>query len=175
MKNHPWATGIFVFFVLLGWGARQAIGGIYSLGEAIQLVETLASSGLYLGAASATSSATILALMLTITGMMRRLDADFDYDVWWRINLVAKAATVSLMASLLLLLALVFPVGEFEGLPADWFIWMYNGLFAITVLVVALLATTVALLYATIHDVIATMTPDIDASAESGGEESSDE
>ena len=174
MRNHPWATGIFLFFIALGLGARWAIGSIYSSGEAIKLVEALISSGLYLGAASATASATILALMLTITGMVRRLDAEFDRDVYWRINLVSKSATVSLMASLLLLLALVFPIGEFEKLPVDWYAWLYNGLFSITVLVIALLATTVALLYATIHDVIAKVTPDIEPTAEAEEQKTSD-
>ncbi|MBB3764556.1 hypothetical protein [Sphingomicrobium lutaoense] len=159
MRSHPGAVGILLFFILLGGGARYAIGSIYGRGEAIKLVDTLASSGLYLGSASATASATILALMLTITSMIRRLDADFDDDVWRRVNRVAQVATISLMASLALLLALVFPVGEFEELPSDWFIWLYNVLFAITVMVIALLAMTVALLYTTIRDVISKITP----------------
>lgn len=162
MKNHPWATATFLFFILLGLAARWAIGSVYSQGEALQLMEALASSGLYLGSASATASATILALMLTITGMIRRLDADFDHDVWWRIDKVAQASTISLMASLSLLLALVFPMGEFEKLPADWYGWLYNALFAVTVLVIALLATTVTLLYATIREVIAKISPAVD-------------
>ena len=75
---------------------------------------------------------------------------------------VAQPATISLMASLFLLLALVFPIGEFEKLPTEWYGWFYNILFAITVIVIGLLAMTVALLYATIRDVIATITPDFD-------------
>ena len=71
MPNHPYATATFVLFILLGVGARWAIGSVYSQGEALQLMETLRSSGLYLGSAAATASATILALMLTITGMIR--------------------------------------------------------------------------------------------------------
>ncbi|WP_260482749.1 hypothetical protein [Sphingomicrobium flavum] len=172
MKNHPWASATFIIFVLLGLTARWAIGSVYSQGEALQLVEALASSGLYLGSASATASATILALMLTITGMIRRLDAEFDRDVWWRIDKVAQAATISLMASLSLLLALVFPIGEFEKLPTEWYAWLYNGLFGVTVLVIALLATTVTLLYATIREVIAKVSPDVD---ELSGEESGKE
>lgn len=172
MKNHPWATTTFLIFVLLGLGARWAIGNVYSQGEALQLVEALASSGLYLGSASATASATILALMLTITGMIRRLDAEFDRDVWWRIDKVAQTATISLMASLTLLLALVFPIGEFEKLPTEWYAWLYNALFGVTVLVIALLATTVTLLYATIREVIAKVSPDVD---ELPGEENSEE
>lgn len=162
MRTHPWAYLIFFFFLALGFGARWAIGSVYSAGEAVQLIDALASSGLYLGSASATASATILALMLTLTGFIRRLDADFDKDVWWRVDRVAQSATISLMASLLLLLALVFPIGEFEKLPTEWYAWFYNALFGITVVVIGLLAMTVALLYATIRDVIAKITPDFD-------------
>lgn len=160
LRSHPFASLTFVIFLLLGFGARWAIGSVYSAGEAVQLVDALASSGLYLGSASATASATILALMLTLTGFIRRLDADFDEDVWCSVKRVAQASTVSLMASLFLLLALVFPVGEFEKLPVEWYAWLYNFLFATTVVVIALLAMTVALLYATIAEVITTITPD---------------
>ena len=166
LRSHPFAYGIFFFFMALGIGARWAIGSVYSSGEAIQLIETLASSALYLGSASATASATILALMLTLTGFIRRLDADFGRDVWWRVDRVSQSATISLMASLPLLLALVFPIGEFEKLPTAWYGWFYNILFAITVVVIGLLAMTVALLYATIRDVIAKVTPDFDEEGE---------
>ena len=162
MRGHPFAYGIFFFFLALGAAARWAIGSVYSSGEAIQLIETLASSALYLGSASATASATILALMLTLTGFIRRLDTEFGQDVWWRVDRVSQSATISLMASLLLLLALVFPIGEFEKLPASWYGWFYNILFGIVVIVIGLLAMTVALLYATIRDVIVKITPDFD-------------
>ncbi|WP_265569816.1 hypothetical protein [Sphingomicrobium nitratireducens] len=166
MRSHPFAYGIFVVFCALGFGARWAIGSVYSAGEALQLVDALASSGLYLGSASATASATILALMLTLTGFIRRVDQDFDEDVWCSVKRVAQVATTSLMASLFLLLALVFPIGEFEKLPAQWYFWLYNILFGITVLVIALLAMTVALLYSTIRAVIHEVTPDFSSDDE---------
>lgn len=163
LRSHPFAYGIFFLFLALGAGARWAIGSVYSSGEAMQLIDALASSGLYLGSASATASATILALMLTLTGFINRLDAEFNQDIWCSIDRVAQSSTVSLMASLFLLLALVFPIGEFEKLPTEWYAWFYNILFGITVIVIALLAMTVALLYATIRDVIKKITPDFDA------------
>ena len=162
MRSHPFAYGIFFFFLALGAGARWAIGNVYSSGEAIQLIETLASSALYLGSASATASATILALMLTLTGFINRIDADFKEDTWCSVERVAQSSTISLMASLFLLLALVFPIGEFEKLPAEWYTWFYDALFGITVIVIALLAMTVALLYTTIRDVISKVIPDFD-------------
>ncbi|MCJ7421425.1 hypothetical protein [Sphingomicrobium astaxanthinifaciens] len=159
MRHCPWSIAAFTIFVTLGFLARWAIGTVYSTGEALQLVETLASSGLYLGSAAATASATILALMLTLSGMIKRLDEDFDLAVWRTIDRVSQFATISLIASLTLLLALVFPIGEFEKLPADWFSRLYDLLFALTVLVIALLATTVVMLYRTLRTVIASITP----------------
>lgn len=125
----------------------------------MDLLESLSDSGLYLGSASATASATILALMLTLIGMVRRADSDFDKTTYRGILRIAQIATLSLMISLVLLLALVFPVGEFEDLPRAWYRWMYDGLFATTVATVGMLAATVVMLYQTIHQVIAKLTP----------------
>ena len=159
MRHWIWSLAIFALVCLLGFGARQAIGTIYSSGEAVALLETLSRSGLYLGAGSATASSTVLALMLTLVGMVRRAEQKFDTNVYRSINRIAVLATASLMASLLLLLALVFPVGEFDDLPDMWYSWMYEGLFATTVLTVGLLAATVAMLYQTIRQVISELTP----------------
>ena len=159
LKNWYWSAGVFLVIAAFGYGARQAIGSIYSSGEAVVLLEALSRSGLYLGSASATASATTLALMLTLIGMVRRADHDFDDCVYQNINRIAKLATASLMTSLLLLLTLVFPVGEFDDIPNNWYDNMYDGLFAGTVIVVALLAATVAMLYRTVSDVIANITP----------------
>lgn len=162
MRSHPFAYLIFLLFIAVGLGARWAIGSVYSAGEAVQLIDALASSGLYLGSASATASATILALMLTLTGFINRLDAEFTKDTWCSVKRVSQSSTISLMASLFLLLALVFPIGEFEKLPTQWYAIFYNVLFGITVLVIGLLALTVALLYTTIRDVIRTITPEFE-------------
>ena len=163
MKFWNWSVLVFAVVALLGLGARIAIGRIYSSSEAVELLDALSGSGLYLGSASATASATILALMLTLIGMVRRADTEFDTSVYRSVLRIARIATASLMVSLILLLALVFPVGEFEDLPTSWYRWMYDGLFAATVTTIGMLAATVILLYQTIHDVIAKLTPGDDA------------
>lgn len=144
---------------VFGFGARQAIGSIYSSGEAVVLLESLAQSGLYLGSATATASATTLALMLTLISMVRRADHNFDNSVYRNIERVSGMSTVSLFISLILLLSLVFPVGEFEDLPANWYPMLYEALFATTIVLVALLAATVMMLYRTVRQVIAHITP----------------
>lgn len=145
--------------MLVGFAARQAIGTIYSSGEAVALLESLSQSGLYLGSATATASATTLALMLTLIGMVRRAEQRFEDRIYRNIEHVSSLSTASLFLSLILLLALVFPVGEFEDLPADWYPMLYQGLFGATVVLVALLAATVTMLYRTVRQVIAHITP----------------
>ncbi len=159
IRDWYWSIAAFAFIALVGFAARQAIGTIYGSGEAIALLEALAQSGLYLGSATATASATTLALMLTLIGMVRRSEQSFENRIYRNIEHVASLSTVSLFISLILLLSLVFPVGEFEDLPADWYPVMYEGLFAATVVLVALLAATVTMLYRTVRRVIAHITP----------------
>ena len=156
LRHWSWPIFAFVAICVFGFLARQQLARFSS--EAIMLLEALARSGLYLGSAG-DRSATTLALMLTLIGMVRRSDHDFDDEVYQNIDRIAKLATASLMVSLMLLLVLVFPVGEFDDLPNDWYPNLYEGLFGLTVFAVALLASTVAMLYRTVRHVIASITP----------------
>ncbi|MFN2100240.1 hypothetical protein [Altererythrobacter sp. MF3-039] len=159
MTNRIWPGLTFLAICAIGSGARYAIGSVYSAAEAIQLLEALSRAGLYLGSAIATASATVLALMLTLIGMLRRMDKDFDEEAYRNVDLVAKLATASLMMSLLVLLAFVLPVGEFEELPATWYKNLYEILFAGCVLMTALIAATVAMIYLTLRRVMEKITP----------------
>ena len=150
---------VFLAACGIGFAARQAIGRVYSTAKASELLEALSSAGLYLGSAVATASATTLALMLTLLGMLRRADADFDDETYRRVDLISVLSTISLMTSLLLLLTFVMPVGEFDELPGDWYTTLYDILFAGTVLMVALLSATVSLVYGTIRRVVGRITP----------------
>ncbi|MEQ9314282.1 MAG: hypothetical protein RLN72_00435 [Henriciella sp.] len=145
--------------ILIGVGARFAIGNIYSEAEATNLIEALTSTGLYLGSAIAGASATTLALMLTLLGLTRNADADFDYGVYKSISQVAWLSTISLVGAVILLLMLVLPVGEFEKMPDGWYRIMYEVIFAQTVIVCALLVATVVRLFLAIRHVIARVTP----------------
>ncbi|WP_340586543.1 hypothetical protein [Erythrobacter alti] len=159
LRNHLWSTGTFFAVCAIGYGARRGIGTIYSTAEATQLIEALSRAGLYLGSAIVTASATTLALMLTLIGMIRRMEKDFDTETYRDVDLIARLATASLLISLMVLLAFTLPVGEFEELPQDWFIHLYNGMFAACVIMVGLVAATVSVLYRTVRRVIVGITP----------------
>lgn len=162
LRQWLWPISVFAAIAALAFAARSAIGTIYSSGEALDLLRSLQNTGLFVGSAVATASATTLALMLTLIGMIRRADENFGHGTYCNVGRVAKLATASLMSSLILLLVLAFPVGEFEGLPSNWYPLLYDGLFAASSISVALLAATVTLLYRTIHSVIAKVTPSED-------------
>lgn len=156
-KTIPWiAAGVIA---ALGLVARHGIGSVYSEAEATALIQTLTQTGLYLGSAIATASATTLALMLTLLGLTKRSDNDFDEDVYKTIGQVAAFATASLIGAVLLLIVLVMPIGEFENMPTAWYPIMYNVLFSMTVGVSALLVATIVHLFLTIRRVIAAITP----------------
>lgn len=149
-------TGLII---LIGIGARFAIGNVYSEAEATNLIQSLTQTGLYLGSAIAGASATTLALMLTLLGLTNQTQTDFDSDVYRSISQVAWLSTISLVGAVILLLMLVLPVGEFNKMPDGWYRLMYEVIFALTVLVCALLTATVVRLFMTIRRVISQVTP----------------
>ncbi|MEE4350034.1 MAG: hypothetical protein V2J26_07385 [Pacificimonas sp.] len=152
-----WTAAFFILAV--GAGARLAIGSVYGSGNAIDLIGTLADSGLYLGSAVATASATMLALMLTVLGLAEDRDDEFGESLYQKIFRVAKLSTASLLGALVLLLALTLPMSDLDGVPTSWFAIVYNVLYAIVVLACALLAATVLTLYTVIRTIVKVTAP----------------
>ena len=145
--------------VLIGLGARFAIGNVYGEADAVKLIGSLSQAGLYLGSAIAGASATTLALMLTLLGLTRQAETDFDPGVYKSISQVSWLSTLSLVGAVILLLLLVLPVGEFEKMTQGWYQIMYEVLFSMTVIVCALTVATVVRLFLAIRHVISEITP----------------
>lgn len=154
-----WPSITFIIFCLIGLAAREAIGTVYGAAEARDLLEALSRAGLYLGSAIATASATTLALMLTLIGMIRRIDTDFSRDTYKQVTRIAVLSTATLMLSFLVLLAYTLPMGEFENVPRDWYNYLYTVLFALTVVMVGLAAASVTIVFMTIRSIVSRITP----------------
>jgi len=144
---------------LTGLVARLAIGRVYSSAEMTDLLSSLAASGLYLASAIVAGSSTILALILTILGMAKRSESDFENDVYRGIYRVALLATVSLVLGIFLLLCLTVPITKLDDIDNQWFEWLYNVLFALTTLCCSLVSGTAVLLFSIIRTIIAEITP----------------
>lgn len=97
--------------------------------------------------------------MFTLIGLTKRSDNDFDNAIYEQIARVSALATCFLLASLLLLVVLAISVDEFANVPVDWFPMFYKILFALVIGVTALLAGTIVMLYFTVRQVFAGVTP----------------
>lgn len=160
MRAKAYALTGGVIVLLMAVGSWFAIGRIYSGSEAIALIEALSQSALFFGTAGATSSATVLALMLTLVGITKRSDHNFGGAVYRSVSHISTLATVTLCASVILLLVLTFPIGEFDALPSGWFTGLYIILYAMVGTISAMLVATILMLFFTIREVIGGIAPD---------------
>lgn len=161
IQDH-WAVVGFIVIVTIGIGGKMAGGKIYSSLKARDLIESLSDSALYLGSAIAGSSGTILALMLTLVGLIRRMDTDFDHKVYRRISAIATVSAINLIGAVILLLMLTMPVGDFEDIPEHWYPTFFNILYGLTVFISALSVAIIIMLLQTVNGLIAKITPSDD-------------
>lgn len=146
MKRYfVWPAVTGVTFALAGIVVRKSIGSVSGEGDAVRLIEPPSSAGLYLGSAVAMASATILALMLALLGLTKRVDRNFDFSVSTRIQIISPLAAATVLTSLLFLLLLAMPVGQIDQVPERWFPMLYNVLFALVIGMSALSAHTVVM------------------------------
>lgn len=155
-------SGLLVIGV--GIFGHFANGTIYSGLQAREMLEALSGPALYLGSAIAASAATTMALMLTLLGLVNRVDTDFELPMYGQIYLVSMAAALLLGGSVIMLLIMNLPIGEFDNVPSDWFPMLHRTLYWLVVGLSALLVAMVTLLFSTIRTLIAHLTPHDDVS-----------
>ena len=156
--GNRWALVGGVVTVSISLLMRLFVGQVYGGAEAIKLIEALSTSSLRLAAVIATSSATILALMLTILGLARESNNDFNMKLYHRIDVIGLLSTVSLCGAILLLLLLSLPVGQFENLPPIWFTVFYYVLVSLIAGLSGLLISVILMLFSTIRSIISSLT-----------------
>ncbi|MGB3167098.1 MAG: hypothetical protein WBA68_10030 [Alteraurantiacibacter sp.] len=159
MRNTILTTGSAAVILLVGLAGHFASGAIYSSLEARELISALSSPALYLGSAIAASAATTLALMLTLLGLVRRADAEFDPQMYKQIYRVAVLSTILLAGAVVMLLLMTMPIGEFDDVPGSWFPILYKVLYWIVVVLSAGLVAMVTMLFGTVRSLIAKLTP----------------
>ncbi|WP_416878214.1 hypothetical protein [Litorimonas sp.] len=157
--RHKSAMAGFIIICLIGLLARYLNGAIYSQTEVLSLFDNLQQSGLYLGSATMASSGTTLALMLTMVGLVRRIDKDFSDKLYRTVALIGLTSAIGLISSVILLLTLSLPIGEFEKVPEVWYYVLYNVTFGLIIFVSAISVSIVLILLQTIMHVISSITP----------------
>ena len=160
MASDNWTYYGGLIALAVAFGVNSLAGTIYNEAEAREMVDALSTSALRFGAAIATSSTTILALMLALVGITRNADENFGGGLYKRVQRLGTLSTVSLCWAIFLLLVLSLPVGEFENLPGRWYTFFYWLLVTLISGLTGLAITVVLMLYNAIQHVIETLASD---------------
>lgn len=100
------------------------------------------------------ASATILALLLTLLGLSSGIDLDLKKSFYVRVQQIAFFDTILFVVTMLIFLALNFPVDQSKTLPALWFQGLYYTTLGATAVVGGMIVTVVLLLYETVSSLI---------------------
>ena len=115
-------AGGFVAAVV-GFGGMAVVGTASSF-EARRLLEATLPTARFAAAAYVGGGATILALMLTLITFSITHDLDFRASHYARIRQIAALTTAVIVASVVLLMLLSFPLGEAD-VDRDWYLAAY--------------------------------------------------
>lgn len=138
------------------------IGLVYKGTQAVDLLESLKESSLYLGSAIATASATVLALMLTLLSLTSQVDTKFDRSTYKGIKVIGDISTATFVGSVALLVLLSLPIGEFEAINGRWYEGLYYTLATLNGVLSGLTIVGVLVLSDTLKTLIKSLAPDDD-------------
>lgn len=110
---------------MIGFGG-MAVVGTASTSEARRLLESVLETARFAASGYVAGGATILALMLTLITFSISHDLEFREVHYRRIRDIAGLTTAVIVASVLLLMFLAFPLAEAEVQPG-WYSWVYYG------------------------------------------------
>jgi len=136
-------------------------GQIYSEAQAKELLEGLQKASLYYASAIIGSSATILALMLTLLTFIQKTDKP-SRDTFTRLHAITAFCVYSFMGALILMLFISFPIEVFEDIPdysfkyAFYILCLWNGMLA------GHMISTILILKKTTLSIIGGVSPDFD-------------
>lgn len=155
---------------VIALSAQWLVGQIYSGWEARRLLEAVISSALFFGSSIVTGAATILALMLTMLGLTKSWDNDFDALFFKRIERIGLVATISLILGVLLLLFLSIPIQESDDVPSSWFTTIYYILISYIAVLSGLIVGVVLMLFNAITSLIDVVRPSMDEDVTEGND-----
>lgn len=161
--------------VAVAFGGQWLTGVAFDGYEARQLLEASASSALYFGSAVVTASATIIALMLTMIGLTKQADSEFDTVFFKRIQRIGQFSTAALTAGVLLLLFLSIPLEESDKIPTDYFKTIYYILITYVAGVSGLVVAIVLMLLNAMNSLIDVVSPTADEEVEKAKERDEEE
>jgi len=138
--------------LLMGLGAFAAgsVGGR----EARVMLDAMFPTSRFLCSSIMTASATILALMLTVLGLIVQVEHSLDASIYHRIKQIAFYDMILLITATSVLVLHCIPVTKSDEIPYWWFPSVYYTLLAVSAIMGGAMVSIVAMLYATVRDVI---------------------
>ncbi len=143
--------GVLTGIVALAGG--YFVGQISGYGARVLLEATLLTTR-FLCSAVMTSTASILALMLTLLGLSGGMDVTLKPSHYLRVRRIALVDLIAFIVATLFLLLLSVPVSESDQVSSSWFTTVYYVVLGISSVLGGILITTVLMLYDTVKDVI---------------------
>lgn len=142
-----WAAGGGIVAAAVGFGGMLIVGTVDAF-DARRLVEAVLPTVRFAASAYVAAGATILALMLTLITFSISHDLEFRTSHYRRIRDIAALTTAVIVASVMLLMFLSFPLDE-AGVEHDAYQWVYYTiLFGGAVTGGALISVILMLFYA---------------------------
>lgn len=145
------AAGLFTLLAL--W-----LTGTTSDAKAIRLIQSASPSIRFFAASTMTASSTVLALMVTVLGISRSIEATFDAVHYQRLHELGIVQVVTFLGALLLLSFVTLPVEAANNVEANWYSWIYYGLITYVSLLTGVIAAMVWMLYELLADLIGVAT-----------------
>ena len=161
-KNRHYFLICFSVMLLVAIAQPLLTGRIYGEAEAVDLLESIKGSSLYFGSAVATASATILALMLTLLSVTSQVETSFDRSTYKGIRVIGALSTITFIGSVLLLLLLSLPIGEYDSIGKVWYAFLYYVLCTLNGLLAGVMIFSVLILFETITTLISRLAPEAD-------------
>lgn len=137
---------------LVGFGGMAIVGTASDL-EARRLLDAVLSTARFAASAYVAGGATILALMLTLITFSITHELEFTAIHYRRIRDVAYLTTAAIVASVVLLMFLSFPVGE-AGVDRGSYQWVYYGVLLGGAITGGLFISAVLMLYYAVRELI---------------------
>lgn len=134
------------------------LSGSTSGAKAQQLIQSASPSIRFFASSIMTAAATTLALMVTVLGLTRTLDAQFQKAHYVRLRQLGLVAVITVLGSLLLLSFVTLPLEDSGRLELHWFDAIYFGLIGYVSLLTGAVTAMVWMLYELLSDLISVAT-----------------
>lgn len=149
-------TGLLALFTL--WTVGR-IGGY----EAQRLLEGTLPTVRFMSSTTATASATIMALMLTMLSLTIGHDTEFREAHFERIRRIALYSTICLVSSILVLLILVVPLESSDEVSGTWYTVVYYVILGAASMLGGLIVAIMLMLYNAVVGIVQLEMPEVES------------